>query len=269
MRVAIVGRDPATRHAAAQAFDHAPAAWDVSLHEESPGDVDALVLLPDSPGPGGIRFDPGRPERVVEELAAIVDDEDSPVGVWAPVPGAGATSVAVHLAAILAEDDDCHLVDLDPLRGAARRLGCPPLEADADPRLKARPVAGGFRLIEGELPGTERGGAGRIVVDGPPDSVLTAGCSKHVIVVPSGRAGLEKACDVLAAVDAPRSAIVVNRTGWGGELTRSVMHRVLGRRIALELPPSPGLRDAEDRTELLTSPLSPWLNRLRRLARAL
>lgn len=240
----------------------------MSLHEERPDAADALVLLPDVSGGDGVRFDPGRPDRVIEQLAAIINERDSPVGVWAPCPGAGATSVAVHLAAILAEEEDCHLVDLDPLRGAARRLGCPPLDADADPRLKARPVAGGFRLIEGELSAAERG-AGRVVVDGPRDSVLTAGCSRHVIVVPPGRAGLERAGDVLTAVDAPRSAIVVNRTGWGGELTRSAMHRVLGRRIALELPPSPGLRDAEDRTELLTSPLSPWLNRIRRLARAL
>jgi hypothetical protein len=265
-RVAIVGRDPATRQAAAEAFDDAPGSWDVSLHSERPSGFDAVVLLPDAMEGDGIRFDPDRPRRIVEELTMALDEGDGPVGVWAPCPGAGATSVAVHLAAALAETEDCYLADMDPLRGAARRLGCPPFEGDA--RMKARPVSGGFRLIEGELPRIE-GEAGRVIVDGPGQAVLTAGCSKHVIVVPSGRVGLERAREVLSDLGSTSSAIIVNRTGWGGELSRTAIHRLLGHRIALELPPSPALRDAEDRSELLTSFLSPWLNRIRRLARAL
>jgi len=268
-RVAIVGRDPAMRHAAAEAFDAAPPAWDVSLHTERPGGFDALVLLPDTDDGDGIRFDPDRPRRVIEELTATLDDRLGPIGVWAPCPGAGATSVAVHLAAALAEREECYLADVDPLRGAALRLGCPPLEAGGDAKLRARPVAGGFRLIEGEIPPVDGAVTSRIIVDGPRQAVLSAGCSKHIIVVPSGRAGLERAREVLSKVSTQASAVVVNRTGWGGELGRSAIHRLLGRTIALELPPSPSLRDAEDRNELLTSSLSPWLNRVRRLARAL
>jgi hypothetical protein len=176
----------------------------------------------------------------------------------------------VHLAAALAGSSDCYLVDLDPSRGAARRLGCPPLDREVhEPALEARPVTGGFRLIEGTLPAVDRSDAPRVVVDGPQASVVEAGCARHVVIVPSGRAGIERARDVLADVQLGSVAVVVNRTGWGGELTRSAIGRLLERRVALELPPSPGLRDAEDRAELLTSPLSPWLSRVRRLARAL
>jgi hypothetical protein len=269
LQVAIVGKDPEARHAAAKAFDVAPGSWSVSLHGEAPDGFDALVLLPDTPGEG-VRFDPDRPGSAVDELRSRFRDDAGPVGVWAPCPGAGATSVAVHLAAALAESTSCYLVDVDPLRGAALRVGCPPLDGDIDdPHLSARPVAGGFRLVEGELDDSLRDVASKVVVDGPWSAVLRAGCTKHAIVVPSGRAGIERAREVLSTIDAPSAAVIVNRTGWGGELTRGAIQRLLERRVALELPPSPGLRDAEDRNELLTSPFSPWLYRIRRLARAL
>ena len=140
------------------------------------------------------------------------------------------------------------------------------MDADVtDPALRARPVLPGCRLVEGSIPDPD---GSRVIVEGPSDAVRVAGCSKHVIVLPSGRSGIERALPELQRIP-DRSALVINRTGWGGELTRAAIARIVQRRIALELPFSPGLRDAEDRCELLTSPLSPWLHKIRRLARAL
>ena len=250
------------------AFDRAPAHWEVTLHEERPRDADAIVLLPGIPG-DGFSFDPEDPQRVIDEIRAAPGPRRNVVGVWGPLPGAGATSVAVHLAAALARYQDSYLIDLDPWRGAARWFACPPPDSDVqDDELRARPVPGGFRLVEGDLP-VDRLGASRVVVDGPHAAVRRAGCGRNVIVVPSGRTGVERAAEMLATIDLGPSAIVVNRTGWGGELTSSAIQRSLGHRVALELPFSPGLRDAEDRARLMTSPLSPWLNGIRRLARAI
>ena len=267
--VAIVGVDPALRQLAAEAFDRAPASWDVTIHDRAPDAADVIVQLDASATDRAnvIGFDPARPEETVAAILALSNRRDGPIGVWSPCPGSGATSVALHLAACLAESAACVLVDLDPRRGAAVRIGCPPLDPDVtDPNLRTRPVAGGFRLLEGELPRPDA--STLVVVDGRAEDVLGARCTKHVVVVPSGRSGVERSRSDLEALPGD-AAVIVNRTGWGGELTRSGISQLLGRRVALELPFSPGLRDAEDRCELLRSPLSPWLSRVRRLARAL
>jgi hypothetical protein len=60
--------------------------------------------------------------------------------------------------------------------------------------------------------------------------------------------------------------LVSNRCGPGGETTRAELQAIIGRRVALELPCAPSLRDAEDDGRLLTSRLSPWVRRVDRLA---
>ena len=267
LNVALVGRDAALRAAAAEAFDAAPPTWRVSLHAEPVPGADVTVDLSGELGlAGAIPFDPTSPAGLLEEIARRAAAEAGPIGVWSPCAGSGATSIAVHLAAAMVPRGPCTLVDLDPRRGAAVRIGCPPLDPGVTEHdLKARPVVGGFRILEGEMPGTD---GGRVIVDGPREAVLSVSCAKHVVVLPSGRGGLERSAAAIAELPA-RCALVVNRTGWGGELSRHAIARMIGRRIALELPFSPALRDAEDRAELLVSPLSPWLQRIRRLARAL
>ena len=285
-KIAAVSRDPDVRLELARAFDSAPPTWDVVLHETVPADADVIVSGPDVGDESGIVFDPGHPERLIPAVLASLRDQarSNLIVVTAPSGGTGATSVALHLAQTAGRTRDVCCVDR-PGGGIALRLDVPedaPTWADLGPgediKLVAPPVPGGFRV----LLSPETGGdfshevlaralsSFDIVVAErpalPPHHLERARAAILVIAptIPSARKGA-------AAIDAcPGAAwaVVANRLGPGGRATRVVLEAAVGRRIAIELPTSPGLRDAEDLGRLIDSPLSRWLLGIRRLWRA-
>lgn len=264
VRVAIVCPDDSLRMVAAQAFDHAPPDWDVSLHREVPAASDAVVSvgchLPDA-----IPFDPTRAQDVVEAVEQrLAKPRHRVITVVGASGGCGATSLALHLAAA-ATGDRCLLVARDP-RPLAYRLGLEPALLGVDPI----PVPGGFKVAE---PGALAALAGRfdaVVIDaGRVDLCEPANSSDACVLVlnptvPSARA----AGEVLAAHSDRAWAVVTNRLGPGGETTTAQLQRILGCRLCMELPCSRGLRDAESEMRLLTG-WSPWRQRVARLAGAL
>lgn len=290
LRVAVVSRDTALRLKAARAFDRAPATWAVTLHESAPTDVDIVVVAPDVDAAGDIRFDPQRPEAVVDEISrATTAARSTTVVVTSASGGTGATSIALHLAA-WAGGSTC-FVDLDVLFGASHRLGLFEThmtwrdigETPEALMLAAVPLAGGFRALLSPGDGVAPDDA-RVLID------RAAEAFEHVVVdVPDGRL-LEASLDrgrraVLVmrpdVVSAHRSrrlldrfpevkwAVVSNRLGAGGETTRRTLEKILGHTIALECPCAPALRDAADEGRLLASRLWRYSRAIARLHLAL
>jgi hypothetical protein len=109
-----------------------------------------------------------------------------------------------------------------------------------------------------------------VVVDcGPRDlpSLVAPGDVVVLVTLPT-RPAIARAKEILT-LEGARWAVVTSRVGAGGCLTRRRLEALLGHRIAIELPCSPALRDAEDDGSILTSPLSPWWWKVKRLWRAL
>jgi len=295
MKVAVVCCDPALRLAAARAFDGAPATWDVTLCEAPPEDAGVVVLGPDvAPDVAGrhtgIAFDPTRPEILVPQIEATLTKGGRPhvVVVTSAAGGTGTTTIALHLAhALPAAADTCYL---NLTGGVAARLAMPPgalTWADAgstqdELRLAALPVAGGFRVllappdvIESEaLTILDRAAEAyeRLVVDVPAGGLLTPVLRRAhagVIVMAPTRPCAHRTQALLDGLPDLPWAIVSNRTGPGGETTRAGLERILGRRIALEVPCTPALRDCEDDGRLLTGRWSRFSRGVARLAGAL
>ncbi|HVM34939.1 MAG TPA: hypothetical protein VM784_06305 [Actinomycetota bacterium] len=271
LRVAIVTRDPAVRTAAAKAFDAAPAAWSVRLCDRLPEGADVVVAGPDvSHEVSGVAFDPADPGRIVDDVARARPSVVA-ASVTGACGGAGATSIALHLAATLGA---C-LVDLSEDAAAARRLGIDEVRMFAegdDARGASVPVAPGFRLLS--APGAPHAVAAaveefdRVVVDcaaAPlPDAVRP-----WILVVPPSLPAARRARALMDAERDRSCAIVMNRTGSGGTSTRFALEAILGQRAALWLPPTPSLRDAEDAGRLLTAGWTRWWRGIRRVALAL
>ena len=112
----------------------------------------------------------------------------------------------------------------------------------------------------------------RVVIDCPGrgllDDVLGI-ADAAVLVVPPTMPGARRAATLLEGHPTGRWAVVLNRIGPGGETPRAELHRLLGRRAAIELPCSPPLRDAEDDGRLLSSSWTRYARRVDRLLRAL
>jgi pilus assembly protein CpaE len=288
MRVAIVSRDPVLRLEAARAFDAAPPAWIVSLHTTSPSDADVVVATPDVDVPGAIPFDPSRPEGVLEAVAARAEIDRAPiVVVTSPSGGTGATSVALHLAAAAAARHRTCFVDLDLRWGVMDRLGLPDdvrtweaSDHSSDAVLRAAiPVQSGFRALLVHESGqgataidAVKGVFDRVFVDAPVE-VLSADvlerASAGVLVVSPTVPSACRARRMLDALTTVEWAVVTNRLGPGGEMTRSALERILERSVALELPCAAALRDAEDDARLVTTGFSRWLRAIDRLCKAL
>jgi Flp pilus assembly CpaE family ATPase len=143
------------------------------------------------------------------------------------------------------------------------------------------PVTGGFRVVAPDL-GTsdaiddlvERamGAFDVVVADAPEGMVLDAVLARSsvgVLVVHATIPGARRAAAFCARRQGIRWAVVANRLGGGGETTLEGLGRISGRRIALELPCTPSLRDAEDKGRLLPRRWSRWSRRIDSLARAL
>jgi MinD-like ATPase involved in chromosome partitioning or flagellar assembly len=288
MRVAIVSRDPVLRLEAARAFDAAPPAWIVSLHTRSPSDADVVVATPDVDVPGAIPFDPSHPEGVLGAVSARTEIERAHiVVVTSPSGGTGATSVALHLAAAAAARHRTCFIDLDLRWGVMDRLGLPDdvrtweagVHSSDDVVRAAIPVQGGFRALLVHENGhgaaaidAARSEFERVFVDAPVE-VLSADvlerASAGVLVLSPTVPSACRARRMLDALTTVEWAVVTNRLGPGGEMTRSGLERILERSVALELPCVPALRDAEDDARLVTSSFSRWLRAIDRLFKAL
>jgi Flp pilus assembly CpaE family ATPase len=288
LNIAVVSRDGATRAAIAEQFDLAPPTWRVALFEDRPSAADVVVRGPDVETPADVVFDPERPERLLDDIAGAAVRASKLVVVTGAGRGTGVTSVALHLARSLAASRETCLLELDPTSGTRYRLGLGTRAtltwADAgdtpdDLRLAAIPVAGGFRALLGS-PVVEppeglierlRTTFDRVVVDlpaGEPDRGALTSASAALLIVPPTPSGLARARIVLTE-PAGRWALVLNRTGHGGEVRRADIAAQLERKVVLELPCTPMLRDAEDEGRLLRGPWTRYNRRIARLAAGL
>jgi hypothetical protein len=274
LKVALVSRDSDARLALVKAFDHAPAAWLLSLHNEAPADADVLVCGPDVDVAGAVTFDAGAPDDVLARVAERAVPSGRAVIVTSPSGGTGVTSVVVHVAAELAARGHATgVVDLDGPWGIRDRLGLDPDPGEGAP---AVPVAGGFRLLDARAATPDRREAllaaaldsfERVVID-----VSTAGLDgleptarRAVLVVAPTPEGARRAAAVLDAHPAFDWIVALNRPGPGGETTRAAIARTLGRPVEIELPCCAALRDSEDDHRLLARGWSRWSRGITRL----
>lgn len=208
-------------------------------------------------------------------------DEALPIVVTGATGGCGATTIAFHLARALARVSKVCLLEASALAGAAERLGLTRARvltwADGDDfDLAALPVPGGFRaafapaeavarveIVERALRSFEV-----VVVDAPRATGAYPGleCAR-VAVVATTRPAAARVGSLLA-LPARRRAVVVNRIASRSEPGRATIEAILGRRAALELPPSRSLCDAEDRGALVDG-RTRWARGVDALARAL
>ena len=280
LKVAIVSRDPAVRAAAAEAFTGAPADWSVRLCEDAPPDADVVLRGTDAAMESGPVFDPANPQhalRAVEAAAAT----GRVYLVASAAGGAGGTSVALHLAAAL-RGRTCYA----ELADASARLGLPDdartwLPRDGDLELSALPVAGGLRVLRAPSPCPDPSAFpldaacrsfDRLVLDAGTrtgvDAVLPRVAAAVLVTTPTRPAALA-ARGIVESHSGTRWAIVVNRLGPGGQIMLAGLERLLGHRVAVELPCCPALRDAEDEARLLSGSGRRWMRGIRRLAAAL
>lgn len=283
IRIAAVSRDDEERLLLARAFDKAPASWDISLHERPPDDADVIVCGDGMDVEGAISFDPQAPERLISDVtsATRMRTAGRRILVTSTTGGSGATTVALHLAAL---GRACVMETVDP--GIRRRLRMPSaMSWVADPEQPidraALPVAPGLRVLLSPQPvslddaavvaGRATGSFSTVYVDCDPASVgrLLSPGDLGVLVMTPTRPSAESAREILDSFSHASWAVAANRVGPGSCLTRRRLEAVLGRRISIELPCSAALRDAEDDGMLVTSPLSRWLWQLKRLWRAL
>ena len=264
LHVAVVTRDPDIRERAARCFDGAPQGWRITLNDGYPENADVVITGPDVAPKGDLIFDPST--DLVAAVRSLSKATVRRVRIGG-MPGSGRTSVAIHLAAALARTAAVCLVDRDPWLGVAHRLliDQPRVFRDGDdPALAAVPSRGGFRLLSVPESGIDPTDA----IGERFDALVLDGCapveSDVVLLQPT----LPQARRLRTVLGDARPLIVTNRLGRGGESTRRALEHVLGRRIALELPHTPALRDAEDVGSLAPS-WTRWRRAVERLARAL
>lgn len=268
-QIAIVCSDDSLRLAAVRAFDDAPALWDVTLERDPPAAADVVVTVGEGLA-GDVQMDLTDPRRVVEDVRTTLAQRTCRVLlVVGASGGCGATSVALHLAAE-ASARTC-LVDLHDEPSCARRLGLDPGDVSAAPA--PVPVPGGFRLswsdaerADGWVDRLQRDYE-RVILHAPRAAApeLAEHCGGVVLVMMPTIVSANQAAELLRRLGDSAVAVVTNRVGPGGETTRAELQRILGCRVALQLPCSPGLRDSEDDCRLLTSSLSPWRRGVARL----
>jgi hypothetical protein len=78
-----------------------------------------------------------------------------------------------------------------------------------------------------------------------------------------------RVAQILPQIGTAPVVIVTNRLGRGGETTRAQLESVIGRKVGLELPCYPGLRDAEGKQRLASVRWSRWGHAVGRLSRSL
>ncbi len=285
VEIAAVSRDESIRAELARAFDKAPARWRVTLHESPPGSADVVVFGPDVAGRDGIVLDPSEPERLVADVTAALDASrvSNLVAVTGVGGGVGATTVALHLAAAAGADAQVCCVDR-PGGGIGSRLDLPaaaPTWADGprDPfELLTPPVASGFRVLLAPEGGEDcprsildraRVTFDHVIAETTSRDGSWAGARVALFVMTPTIPSARRAAAIMATQPEMSCALVTNRLGPGGEATRAALEAIVGCKIAIELPTTPALRDAEDDGRLVTSPWFRWTRSIARLWRAL
>ncbi|MGH2827411.1 MAG: hypothetical protein ACRDKF_10620 [Actinomycetota bacterium] len=286
LHIAVVSDDPRIRLAAARAFDGAPPEWRVTLHSQAPSSADVVVLGPDAGGQG-IPFDPGDPQRVIDEIESRqAARAGAVIAVTAPSGGLGVTSLALHLAAALAPRCSVGYVDL--AGGAGLRMGLEPgghrtwaeIDDDTDSvRLCALPMGGGFRALFAPDEGGDsalvvkraRRAFDLVVVDATVEAApeVLHDADAAVLVTAPTVPGAHRAAALLEAWPNLDWAPVTVRTGPGGETTCNQLAAILQRRVALELPCCAALRDAEDDGRLVSLRWTRYGRAVVRLSKAL
>lgn len=282
-KIAAVSRDQHIRIELARAFDSAPASWSVSLNESAPGDSDVIVCGADVELEGAVSFDIDRPEQVIEDIRdRLGRNEPKVVSVIGAVGGSGATSIALHLAATASSCamEIGHEAFLRRLAIRSNKSWTTGLRS-GELELSALPVAPGFRVVASSrdeapdrapdaiVPLASSFGPLFVDVHRRALEAVLALSTQVLLVVPPTRPAAEAALEIVSEHEGRAWGIVVNRCGPGGELRRSDLEAILSRRIAIELPCCPALRDAEDGGRVLDTPLSPWTRRIRRLWRTI
>ncbi|MDQ3877165.1 MAG: hypothetical protein M3290_02270 [Actinomycetota bacterium] len=282
-RVSVVTNDPITRDAAARVFAGAPAAWEVTLDDHVPTDVDVVVWGHDTYRGEGLVFDPTDPEHLFAEIAPRAPSQ---LIIWVAAAGGGqgATTVATHLAMRAShEDASVCLVDLVPGSNTRYRLGIPFSEtktwvdADEDLMIAALPTKHRFRALLAPTSGVCDAPSliartslvfDRVVVDaGSSLFPVVSACTRVLVMTPTIPAA-HRAGSLLWR-DENEWVIVLNRLGRGGEATRLQLEEILERPIATELPQCPALRDAEDDGRLLGHAFNRWTWRFESLVKEL
>ena len=291
LRVVVVSRNPQMRLAAATAFDKAPSDWTVELHDTVPEDADVVVFGPDIEADAGVRFDPTQPDRLLEDVIAAWQQRGSAVVVTSAGGGTGTTSLSLHLALARASTIPTCWLDLNAgshsgdrlgLRGSSLKSWGDIDASETAMRMAALPVAGGFRVLlapprESSVDVSavvERACCEfqRVVIDVAAGSLLEivlARAGAAVVVMSPTLGCARKTKALLDEFPGAPWVVVTNRIGPGGESTKTALQRIIGRRITMELPCAPALRDCEDEGRLLKSAWSPWRRAVTRLAKAL
>jgi hypothetical protein len=291
--VAIVVKDRSLRQQVAGAFDSAPPAWGVSFYEGAPADADVVVV--DDSQSSGVVFDPRCPERLIPEVQAHLDRSlraaaPSRAVAVTGLPGTGVSSIAIHLASSWAARFETCYVDLDRSWSCAHRLGLGDEVvswAEAEPsseglRLASVPIERGLRALVAPLTPAEvridnlvdsaRSEWQRLVVDLPfraREPSLTDRLDAMILVLAPCLPHAHRVAQILPQFGTVPVVIVTNRLGRGGETTRAQIESVIGRKVGLELPCYPGLRDAEGKQRLAPLRWSRWGRGVSRLSRAL
>ena len=284
--VALVARDATHRKALADAFLTSPPGWDVTLHESPPATAD--VIVSDVPLADAVVFDPRQPDAASNEVARRLAASALTFIVTGASGGTGATTVALQLAAEFARSgrSTC-FVDLDLEWGVSTRLGLETEVVRWSPGGKVPapassvPLPGGFRAL---LPPSDLDGAGtramvgsarasfdRVVIDAPRSvlrDVLDLARGALLVMSPTPTGAL-RARNLLERFPDCRWAVLANRLGRGGETTATTLSQILGRRIGVELPCCPQVRDAEDLHALPSGRWTRWERRVAQLAVAL
>lgn len=241
-------------------------------------------------------FDTNSPASIIDRVRAeLARPPGRTYVVTGAGGGAGVTSVALHLAQVAASHRRTCYLDADSRWSMAARLGItgehltwedqvpgPADEGAPSNSTAALPVAGGFRALFSPTTFEPRALLNvldtacddfeRVVVDCPTSKSLGLALERAdagVLVVPHSAPGARRAAAMLNAYDGMRWAVVLNRAGPGGEMTRAAAHRILGCKTALQLPCTPSLRDAEDEGKLLSSAWSRYVRSIERLFVAL
>jgi hypothetical protein len=191
--------------------------------------------------------------------------------------GAGATTVALHLALALRRRRPC-LVDL--AGGLAERLGFAADRSHWGRSLEPLPFPGGLAVLAAPRPFVPPDDPGGLVAAAPGGVVLAdvapellAGLpvpQRLIVVVARSRPGAERARALLDAL-APRVpvvAVTIRRPPAGGA-TRAEVERILGLRLAADLPYCPAMAEAEQAGRAETKPWSRWWWGVGALARRL
>lgn len=291
--VAVVSRDDAVRLAAARAFDDAPPTWNIALHRSMPSEADVVLFgsdIRDEAPVGALVFDPHEASTVVERVRqSAASARTRTILVTGAGHGVGVTTVALHLSLLAARSHTACFVDLDLEWGAASRLGMTGDfrtwadigEGVDDLRLSALPVSGGFRALLS--PGSAAIDAPRLVTRAEAEfdrviidcnesrllAELGGRCDLCVLVVAATLSSARRARSVLESVPCRRWALVMNRLGPGGEITRGRLQTILQRKVAVELPCTPALRDLEDEGRLLSSGWGRFIRRMGMLHEAI